>query len=40
VPEAIAEARPPSIGVAHLAKPGIRFELAMAYVTGEGRNRL
>jgi DNA-binding transcriptional LysR family regulator len=35
VPEAIAEARRPSIGVAHLAGPEICWELVVAYIAGE-----
>jgi DNA-binding transcriptional LysR family regulator len=35
VPEAIAEARRPSIGVAHLAGPEICWELVVAYVAGD-----
>jgi DNA-binding transcriptional LysR family regulator len=35
VPEAIAEARRPIIGVAHLAEPEICWELVVAYVAGK-----
>jgi len=36
VPEAIAEARRPSLGIARLAAPEICWELVIAYVAGDG----
>ena len=36
VPEAVAEARLPSLGISHLAEPGICWELVVAYVAQEG----
>jgi DNA-binding transcriptional LysR family regulator len=34
IPEAIAEARKPSLGIAHLAEPEICWELVVAYLAG------